>query len=69
METLKDIADEIKCIDCECNVGLIADKINELDSSLCNINKMSKKDRKIMQLNLNMILKDLTENNEYVRNG
>lgn len=69
METLKEIANSIKCIDCECDVGTIAKTINELDKSLCNLNKMNRKDRKIMQLNLNMILKDLKENNEYVRNG
>lgn len=69
METLKDIANAIKCIDCECDVGAIAKSITDLDKSLCNLNRMNRKDRKIIQLNLNMILKDLKENNEYVRNG
>lgn len=69
METLKEIADSIRCIDCECDVGLIAQKISDLDASLCNIKQLDKKQRKLMQLNLSMILNDLTENNEYVRNG
>ena len=69
METLKEIADSIRCIDCECDVGLTAQKISELDASLCNIKQLDKKQRKLMQLNLSMILNDLTENNEYVRNG
>ena len=69
METLKDIANGISCIDCDCDVGNIAKIIIDLENSFCNLDKMKRKDIKIMQLNLNMILNDLKENNEYVRNG